>query len=57
MSVTIQYGCGCKYFHGDDDVIGILHACTDHKIILYSDALSNASKRVKLGTSGVIGKK
>ncbi len=52
MSVIIQYGCGCNYFHGDDDVIEILRVCTDHKIILYSDALTNLSKRIKLGTSG-----
>jgi len=52
MGVILEYKCECKYYHGDDDVIQLLHACTDHRIDLANDALNNFSKRVKLGTSG-----
>lgn len=52
MSIILEYKCECRYYHGDDDVVQLLHACTDHKIALANDALNNLSKRVKLGTSG-----
>jgi len=52
MSIVLKYKCGCEYFHDDDDIIHSFHTCGDHSVILINDALTNYSKRVKLGTSG-----
>jgi len=51
MTCKVVYDCGCIYIHNNADNIQMLHACTDHKIQIYKDALVNYSKRVKLGTS------
>ena len=55
MVCKLEYDCGCWFYSLDDDKIELMHACTDHKIILANDAFANFSKRVKLGSSVIHG--
>ncbi len=37
--IDIEYDCGCIYTHWGVDGVKMAHACTDHKIMLYTDAI------------------